>query len=198
MKNSDERIRFEEWCIKRRIVPVFGTVTDEMANNIVCMMYYLEEQDPEEEIVFWINSPGGAVSAGLMIFDAINTVKCDVRTVCMGMAASMGAFLLGAGTRGKRQSMPNGEIMIHQPLGGAQGQVSDLMIQMKHAENTRKTLNEYLSVFTDKPLAQIEKDTDRDYYMSAKEALEYGLIDGIIESGVKAGKRGDREKRGKK
>lgn len=188
MKNYEEKIQLDEWFMRCRIVPIFGPITDELANRVVSVMFFLEDQSSEKEIILWINSPGGSVTAGMMIFDAINTVKCDVRTVVLGLASSMGAFILGAGTRGKRQAMPNGEIMIHQPLGGAQGQVSDLMIQMRHAENTRKTLNEYLSLFTDKPLKQIENDTDRDYYMSPKEALDYGIIDNIITSEIKAGK----------
>ena len=143
-------------------------------------MLYLESQDPDKDINFYINSPGGSVSAGLAIYDTMKYIKCDVSTICMGMAASMGAFLLSAGTKGKRYSLPNAEVMIHQPSGGAQGQASDILINAKHIERTRENLNKMLAEATGKPLEQIAVDTDRDYWMTAEEAKEYGIVDKVI------------------
>ena len=142
-------------------------------------MLFLEAQDPDKDIQFYINSPGGSVSAGLAIYDTMNYIKCDVSTICMGMAASMGAFLLAAGTKGKRFALPNSEIMIHQPMGGAQGQASDIKIRADLILRTRDMLNKILAENTGKSIEQIEKDTDRDNFMTAEQALEYGLIDKI-------------------
>ncbi len=163
-----------------RIIMLSDEVNDVTASLIVAQMLYLEAQDPDKDIMFYINSPGGAVHSGFAIFDTMQHVRCDVSTICMGMAASMGAFLLAAGAKGKRFALPNSEIMIHQPLGGAKGQATDIKI---HAENILKTkdkLNRILSERTGQPLDKIEKDTDRDFFMSAEEAKAYGLIDDIM------------------
>ena len=143
-------------------------------------MLYLEGQDPEKDISFYINSPGGAVTAGMAIYDTMQYIKCDVSTICMGMAASMGAFLLAAGTKGKRLALPNSEIMIHQPLGQAQGQATDILIHAHHIEQIRGNINKILAEETGKPLEQIQLDTERDNFMTAAEAAEYGLIDKVI------------------
>jgi ATP-dependent Clp protease protease subunit len=143
-------------------------------------MLFLEAQDPDKDISFYITSPGGSVSAGMAIYDTMNFIKCDVSTICIGMAASMGAFLLSAGTKGKRFALPHSQIMIHQPLGGAKGQATDIEIQAKQILRIKATLNEILAANTGKPLEVIEKDTDRDNYLTAQEALEYGLIDKIL------------------
>jgi ATP-dependent Clp protease protease subunit len=143
-------------------------------------MLFLEAQDPDKEISFYINSPGGSVTAGMAIYDTMQFIKCDVSTICIGMAASMGAFLLSSGTKGKRFALPHSEIMIHQPLGGARGQATDIQIQAEQILRVKRTLNEILAENTGKSIKVIEKDTDRDNYMTAKEALEYGLIDKII------------------
>ena len=164
-----------------RIVFLNGEVNDESAAAIVAQLLFLESQDPDKDISFYINSPGGSVTAGLAIYDTMNYIKCDVSTICIGMAASMGAFLLAAGTKGKRFALPNSEIMIHQPLGGMQGQATDIKIHADRIIKTRDTLNRILSERTGKPLETIEKDTDRDNFMSAAEAMEYGLIDKVIE-----------------
>ena len=145
-------------------------------------MIYLEGKNPDKDIFLYINSPGGSVSAGMAIYDTMNYIKCDVSTICVGLAASMGAFLLSSGTKGKRFALPNSEIMIHQPLGGAQGQASDIAIQAKHIQKIKEKLNKILSQNTGKSLKIIEKDTDRDNYMSADEAKEYGLVDKIFVS----------------
>jgi len=149
---------------------------------IIAQMLYLEGQDPDKDIHFYINSPGGSVTAGMAIYDTMQYIKCDVNTICIGMAASMGAFLLAAGTKGKRFALPNSEIMIHQPLGGTQGQATEILIHAKHIEKTRNTLNKILAEKTGKPIEEIEKDTERDNFMSADEAMEYGLIDKVITS----------------
>jgi ATP-dependent Clp protease protease subunit len=146
---------------------------------VVAQLLFLEAQDPDKDISFYINSPGGSVTAGMAIYDTMNFIKCDVSTICIGMAASMGAFLLSAGTKGKRIALPHSEIMIHQPLGGAQGQASDIKIRAELILRTRDMLNKILSENTGKPLEQIERDTDRDYFMTAEQALEYGIIDKI-------------------
>lgn len=164
-----------------RIIMLTDEVNDTTASLVVAQMLYLEAQDPDKDISLYINSPGGSVSAGFAIYDTMNFIKCDVSTICMGMAASMGAFLLSAGAKGKRLALPNSEIMIHQPLGGAQGQASDVKIHADHILKTRAKLNEILAANTGKPLEIIERDTDRDNFMSAAEAAAYGLIDKVIE-----------------
>ena len=163
-----------------RIIFLADEVNDATASLVVAQLLFLEAQDPDKDIYFYINSPGGSVSAGLSIYDTMNYIKCDVCTICIGMAASMGAFLLSSGTKGKRFALPNSEIMIHQPLGGARGQASDIKIQADHILRTRDRLNKILSANTGKPLEIIEKDTDRDNYLTAEDAMSYGLIDKVI------------------
>ena len=163
-----------------RIIMLYDQVDNASASLIIAQMLYLEGQDPDKDINFYINSPGGSVTAGMAIYDTMKYIKCDVSTICIGMAASMGAFLLSAGTKGKRLALPNSEIMIHQPLGSTEGQATEILIHAKHIEKTRATLNRILSENTGKPLDVIEKDTERDNFMSAKEAMEYGLIDKVI------------------
>jgi len=163
-----------------RIIMLNDQVDNASASVIIAQLLYLEGQDPEKDISFYINSPGGSVSAGLAIYDTMQYIKCDVSTICMGMAASMGAFLLAAGTKGKRLALPNSEIMIHQPLGQAQGQATDILIHASHIEKTRANLNRILAENTGKPLEVIQRDTERDNFMSAAEAAEYGLIDKVI------------------
>ena len=165
--------------LEDRIVFLSGEIDDNTANTVVAQLLYLEGKDPDKVIYLYINSPGGSVSAGLAIYDTMNYIKSDVSTICIGLAASMGAFLLSSGAKGKRFSLPNGEIMIHQPLGGAQGQASDIEIQAKHIIKTKEKLNRILAENTGKPIEVIEKDVDRDNYMSADEALAYGLIDKV-------------------
>ena len=164
-----------------RVVFLCDEVNDATASLVIAQLLYLEAQDPEKDIHLYINSPGGSVSAGLAIFDTMNYIKCDVSTICVGMAASMGAFLLAAGAKGKRIALPHSEIMIHQPLGGMQGQASDIKIHSDHILRTRDTLNRVLAERTGKPLEIIEKDTDRDNFLTAEEALAYGLIDKVID-----------------
>ena len=164
-----------------RIVILSEEVNDVTASLIVSQLLYLESVDPEKDISFYINSPGGSVSAGFAIYDTMNYIKCDVSTICIGMAASMGAFLLSSGAKGKRFALPNSEIMIHQPLGGMQGQASDIKIHADHILRTREKLNKILSENTGKAIDVIEKDTERDNFMSAAEAASYGLIDKVIE-----------------
>lgn len=166
--------------LKDRIVMLHDEVTDQTASLIISQLLFLESQDPSKDICMYINSPGGSVSAGLAIYDTMNYIKCDVSTVCMGMAASMGAFLLSSGAKGKRIALPNAEIMIHQPLGGAKGQATEIEIAAKHILRTKQTLNKILSENTGQPIDVIAKDTDRDNYMSASEAVNYGLIDKIV------------------
>ena len=163
-----------------RIVFLSEEVNDVTASLVVAQLLYLESQDPDKEIQFYINSPGGSVTAGLAIYDTMQYIKCDVETICMGMAASMGAFLLSAGAKGKRYALPNSEIMIHQPLGGTQGQASDIEIEAAHIMRTKKKLNEILAANCNKPLEEIEKDTDRNNWMTAQEAVEYGLVDKVL------------------
>ena len=163
-----------------RIIFLSDEVNDATASLVVAQMLFLEAQDPTKDISFYINSPGGSVTAGMAIYDTMQYIKCDVSTICIGMAASMGAFLLSAGTKGKRIALPHSEIMIHQPLGGAQGQASDIKIRAELILRTRDMLNKILAENTGKPIEQIEKDTDRDNFMTAQQALEYGLIDRII------------------
>lgn len=167
--------------LEDRIIFLTGEVNDVSADIVIAQLIYLEGKDPEKDISLYINSPGGSVTAGMGIYDTMNYVKCDVSTICVGMAASMGAFLLSSGAKGKRYSLPNSEIMIHQPLGGTQGQASDIAIQAEHILNIKKRMNRILSLNCNQPLAKIEKDVDRDYYMTAEEALQYGLVDKIFE-----------------
>ena len=167
--------------LRERIVFLGQQVTAESSNLIVAQMLFLEAEDPEKDIFLYINSPGGSVYDGLGIFDTMNHIKPDVSTICVGLAASMGAFLLSAGTKGKRMSLPNSRIMIHQPLGGAQGQATDIEIQAKEILYIKKTLNDALAEHTGKPIEQITEDTERDFFMSPGEAVEYGLIDQVID-----------------
>ena len=164
-----------------RIIMLCDEVNDATASLVVAQLLYLEGQDPDKEISLYINSPGGSVTAGLAIYDTIQYIKCDVSTICMGMAASMGAFLLSAGTKGKRLALPNSTIMIHQPSGGAQGHATDMRIHTEWILDTKKRLNKMLSEATGQPLEVIERDTERDNFMTAQQALEYGLIDKIID-----------------
>ena len=166
--------------LEDRIIFLSGEIDDAVANTVVAQLIYLEAKDPQKDISLYINSPGGSVSAGLAIYDTMNYIKCDVSTICIGMAASMGAFLLSSGQKGKRFALANSEIMIHQPLGGAQGQASDIKIAAEHILKTKRKLNEILAKNSGKPLAQIEHVTDRDNYLSADEAMEYGLIDKVF------------------
>lgn len=163
-----------------RIIFLADEVNDTTASLVVAQMLYLEAQDPDKDIYFYINSPGGSISAGMSIYDTMNYIKCDVSTICIGMAASMGAFLLSSGAKGKRFALPNSEIMIHQPLGGMQGQASDIKIHADHILRIREKLNKILASQTGKTLKTIEKDTERDNFMSADEACEYGLIDKVL------------------
>ena len=163
-----------------RIIFLGEEVTDVSANLIVAQLLFLESEDPGKDIHMYINSPGGSVSAGLAIYDTMQYIKCDIETICIGMAASMGAFLLAGGTKGKRMALPNSEIMIHQPSGGAQGQATEIKIVAEQILKTKRKLNEILAANTGKPLEQIEIDTERDNYMSAEEAKAYGLIDNVI------------------
>lgn len=163
-----------------RIIFLSDEVNDTTASLIVAQMLFLEAQDPDKDISFYINSPGGSVTAGMAIYDTMQYIKCDVSTICIGMAASMGAFLLSSGTKGKRLALPHSEVMIHQPLGGARGQATDIKIQAEQILKTKAMLNQILSENTGKSIKIIERDTDRDNYMTAQEALEYGLIDKIV------------------
>lgn len=167
--------------LEDRIIFLTGEINDAMANIVVAQLIYLEGKNPDKDISLYINSPGGSVSAGFAIYDTINYIKCDVSTICIGLAASMGAFLLASGTKGKRYALPNSEIMIHQPLGGAQGQASDIEIQANHIKRIKEKINKILSEKTNQPLEKVEKDTDRDFYMSAQEAQNYGIIDKVFE-----------------
>eukprot|EP01041_Mallomonas_annulata_P011422 gene11422-23894_t len=167
--------------MKDRILLLGSEVNDDVANVMVAQMLYLAKADPDADITLYINSPGGSVQAGLAIFDTMQYIPCDINTVCFGMAASMGAFLLASGTKGKRRSLPNSRIMIHQPLGGSQGEATDLEIMAKLILNTKDTLNTYLAAFCDQPIDKIAMDTDRDFYMTPQEALSYGLIDEVIQ-----------------
>ena len=166
--------------LEDRIIFLTGEINDAVADTVVAQLIFLEGKDPNKDICLYINSPGGSVTAGLAIYDTMNYIKCDVSTICIGLAASMGAFLLSSGTKGKRFALPNSEIMIHQPLGGAQGQASDIKIAAEHILRTKRKLNEILAANTGKPVEQLERDTDRDNYLSADEALAYGLIDKVF------------------
>ena len=165
--------------LEDRIIFLTGEINDQVADLIVAQLIYLEGKDPEKDIMMYINSPGGSVSAGLAIYDTMNYIKCDVCTICVGMAASMGAILLSSGAKGKRYALPNSEIMIHQPLVGAQGQASDIEIQARHIQQIKEKINNVLSEVTGQDLEKVQKDTDRDYYMTAEQAKEYGLVDEI-------------------
>jgi ATP-dependent Clp protease protease subunit len=167
--------------LKERVVFLVGPVNDQSANLVVAQLLFLESENPDKDISFYINSPGGSVSAGMSIFDTMNFIKPDVSTLCMGMAASMGAFLLAAGAKGKRFALPNSKVMIHQPLGGTQGQATEIEIHAREILKTREQLNRILAERTGQPLEKIERDTERDYYLSAAESAEYGLIDKVIE-----------------
>ena len=166
--------------LKDRIIFLGEEINDAVASTVVAQLLFLESEDPGKDIHMYINSPGGSVTAGMAIYDTMNYVKCDVSTTCIGMAASMGAFLLAGGAKGKRFALPHSTIMIHQPSGGAQGQATEIQIVADHIAKTKRTLNEILAANTGQPLEVVEKDTDRDNYMSAEEALAYGLIDGVV------------------
>ncbi|MCI8487724.1 ATP-dependent Clp endopeptidase proteolytic subunit ClpP [Pumilibacter intestinalis] len=166
--------------LEDRIVFLTGEIDDITADLVIAQLLHLEGKDPDKDISLYINSPGGSVTAGMGIYDTMNYIKCDVSTICVGMAASMGAFLLSSGAKGKRFALPNSEIMIHQPLGGAQGQASDIAIQAEHILKTKKKMNKILAENSGQPLEKIERDVDRDYYMTAEEAHKYGLIDKIF------------------
>ncbi|MCQ2547936.1 MAG: ATP-dependent Clp endopeptidase proteolytic subunit ClpP [Clostridia bacterium] len=167
--------------LKDRIIFLSGEINDEIANVVVAQLLFLEAEDAEKDIYLYINSPGGSVSAGMAIYDTMNYIKPQVSTICVGMAASMAAFLLSAGTKGKRFALPNAEVMIHQPLGGTQGQASDIMIHANHIQRIKDKMNKILAENTGKDLETVSRDTDRDNYMSASEALEYGLVDKVID-----------------
>lgn len=164
-----------------RIVFLADEVNDTTASLVVAQMLYLEAQDPDKDINFYINSPGGSISAGMAIYDTMHFIKCDVSTICLGMAASMGAFLLSSGTPGKRLALPNSEIMIHQPLGGTQGQATDIKIHAEHIVRIRERMNRILSEQTGRPYEEICRDTERDNFMTAQQALDYGLVDKVVE-----------------
>ena len=168
--------------LRERIVFLGQPVTDEVANSIVAQLLFLEAEDAEKDIYLYINSPGGSVYAGMGIFDTMNYIRPDVSTICLGLAASMGAFLLSAGAKGKRASLPHSRIMIHQPSGGAQGQATDIAIQAQEIIKTKRRLNQYMADHTGQPLERIEEDTERDFFMSADEAVAYGLIDRVISN----------------
>jgi ATP-dependent Clp protease protease subunit len=168
--------------LKDRILLLGQGVDDEVANVLVAQLLYLANEDPDKDITLYINSPGGSVSAGMAIYDTMQYVPCDVSTVCFGMAASMGAFLLGAGAKGKRRALPNARVMIHQPLGGAQGQAADIEIQAKEILFIREQLNTFIAEYTDQPKSKIEEDCDRDFFMTAEEAMDYGIIDEVVKT----------------
>jgi len=167
--------------LNERIVMLSDEVNDVTASLVIAQLLHLESEDPEKDISFYINSPGGSVTAGMAIFDTMNYIKCDVSTICMGMAASMGAFLLAAGARTKRMALPNSEILIHQPMGGAKGQATEIKIVADHILRTRARLNDILAERTGQPLDVIERDTERDFYMTAEEALKYGIVDKVLD-----------------
>jgi ATP-dependent Clp protease protease subunit len=167
--------------LKDRIIMLSGEVNDQVASTVVAQLLFLEAEDPDKDIYLYINSPGGVITSGMSMYDTMNYIKPDVSTICIGQAASMGAFLLSAGAKGKRFALPNARIMIHQPLGGAQGQATDIQIQAKEIQRMKDSLNSIIAEQTGKPVEQIEKDTERDNFMSAAEAAEYGLIDKVLE-----------------
>ena len=166
--------------LKDHIIFLSGPIDDNVANAVVAQMLFLEMENPDQEIMLYINSPGGSISSGMAIYDTMKYLKCEVSTLCIGMAASMAAFLLAAGAKGKRKALPNSEVMIHQPLGGTEGQATDILIHAEHILRIKKKMNEELSKNTGKPLEDVEKDVERDHYMTAEQALEYGIIDEII------------------
>ncbi|MCI6732923.1 MAG: ATP-dependent Clp endopeptidase proteolytic subunit ClpP [Lachnospiraceae bacterium] len=180
-RNGERSSDIYSRLLKERIIFLDSQVTDESASVIVAQLLFLESEDMTKDISLYINSPGGSVTAGMAIYDTMQYIKCDVSTICIGMAASMGAFLLSGGAKGKRFALPNAEIMIHQPSGGAQGQATDIKIVADRIIETRKKLNEILAANTGQPLSTIEVDTERDHYMTAEEAKEYGLIDAVLE-----------------
>ncbi|MEW6622583.1 MAG: ATP-dependent Clp endopeptidase proteolytic subunit ClpP [Bacillota bacterium] len=175
--------------LKDRIIFLGSEINDYVANLVIAQLLFLEAEDPEKDIHIYINSPGGSITSGMAIFDTMTYVKPDIQTICVGLAASMGAFLLAAGTKGKRFALPNSEIMIHQPLGGTQGQAVDIEIHAKRIIRVKNRLNRILADITNKPIEQIEKDTDRDYFLSAEEAVDYGLVDKVISKRELPGKK---------
>ncbi len=179
-QNGERAFDIYSRLLKENIIFLAGPIDDEVANIVIAQMLFLQSEDPKKDIRLYVNSPGGHVSAGLAIIDTMNHIKNDVSTVCVGMAASMGAVILASGAKGKRLSLPNSEIMIHQPLGGAQGQATDIQITAKQILKLKDKLNQMMSKQTGKPLAQVEKDADRDYYMSADEAKKYGIVDKVL------------------
>ena len=179
---GDKQLDVQSRLLKDRILMLGQEVNDEIANVLVAQMLYLANEDPEKDITLYINSPGGSVSAGLAIYDTMQFIPCEVSTVCFGMAASMGAFLLGAGAKGKRKSLPNARIMIHQPLGGAQGQAADIEIQAQEILFIKACLNKYMSLYTGQPLDKIQDDCDRDFFMTPPEAVDYGMIDEVLQT----------------
>jgi len=178
--NSERSYDIYSRLLEDRIIFLSGEINDQMANTIVAQLIYLEGKNPDKDIFMYINSPGGSVSAGMAIYDTMNYIKCDVSTICVGMAASMAAVILSSGAKGKRVCLPHSEVMIHQPLGGTQGQASDILLHAKHIEKTRETLNKILADNTGKDVATITKDTDRDNFLDAKSAVKYGLVDKIF------------------
>ncbi len=168
--------------LEERIVFLAGPISDEVANTVIAQLLFLEKQDPTKDITIYINSPGGSVSATLAMYDTMQLIKCDVSTVCVGIAASGGSVILMGGTKGKRYTLPHSEVMIHQPLGGAEGQATDIAIHAQHIVQTKELLNEMIAKHTGQPLKKIEVDTERDKFMTAKEALDYGVVDKVIES----------------
>ena len=179
--NSERSYDIYSRLLEDRIIFLSGEIDDNVANTVVAQLIYLEGKNPDKDIFMYINSPGGSVTAGLAIYDTMQYIKCDVSTICIGMAASMAAVILSSGTKGKRICLPHSEVMIHQPLGGAQGQASDIEIHAKHIQKTRETLNKILADNTGKSIDVITKDTDRDNFLDAKQALKYGLVDKIFE-----------------
>ena len=171
--------------LKDRIIMLSGEINDAVASSIVAQLLFLEAEDPEKDIYLYINSPGGVITSGFSIFDTMNYIRPDISTICIGQAASMGAFLLSCGTPGKRYALPNARIMIHQPLGGAQGQATDIQIQAEEILRLKKTLNEIMAKNSGQTIRKIEKDTERDFFMSSKEAMEYGLVDKVLEKSFK-------------
>lgn len=182
--NNERSYDIYSRLLEDRIIFLSGEINDNTANSIVAQLIYLEGKNPDKDIFMYINSPGGSVSAGLAIYDTMNYIKCDVATTCIGMAASMAAVILSSGAKGKRIALPHSEVMIHQPLGGAQGQATDIEIHAKHIQKTRALLNKILSENTGKDIKTIQKDTERDNYMDAETALKYGLVDKILEKRV--------------
>ena len=178
--NNERRYDIYSRLLEDRIIFLSGEINDQMANTIVAQLIFLEGKNPDKDIFMYINSPGGSVSAGMAIYDTMQYIKCDVSTICIGMAASMAAVILSSGTKGKRICLPHSEVMIHQPLGGTQGQASDILLHARHIEKTRETLNKILAENTGKDVETITKDTDRDNFLDAKQAVKYGLVDKIF------------------